>query len=122
MRLLIRWAIVAFAFWVAVMLVPGLEKDGNIWTWFLLAAVFGLVNAFIRPFILILSCPLVALTLGLFVLIINTLMLSLTIWISTSVFNLGITSDGFWSTFFGAIVISVVSGVLSIFLKDSNEK
>lgn len=121
MRLLIRWAIVAFAFWVAVMLVPGLEKDGNIWTWFLLAAVFGLVNAFIRPIVMVLSCPLVVLTLGLFVLIINTIMLSLTIWFSSSL-GLGITSDGFWSTFFGAIVISVVSGVLSIFLKDNNEK
>jgi putative membrane protein len=122
MRLLIRWVIVAFAFWVAVTLVPGLEKDGNIVTWFLVAAIFGLVNAVIRPFVLLLSCPLVVLTLGLFVLIVNWAMLSLTIWISSSVFNLGFTSDGFWSTFFGAIVISIVSGILSIFLKDSNEK
>lgn len=122
MRLLIRWVIVAFAFWVAVTLVPGLEKDGNIVTWFLVAAIFGLVNAVIRPFVLLLSCPLVVLTLGLFVLIVNWAMLSLTIWISSSVFSLGFTSDGFWSTFFGAIVISIVSGILSIFLKDSNEK
>ena len=122
MRLLIRWIIVAFSLWVAVQLVPGLEKDGNLWTWFLVAAIFGLVNAVIRPFVLLLSCPLVVLTLGLFVLIVNWAMLSLTIWLSSSVFNLGFTSDGFWATFFGAIVISIVSGLLSIFLKDSNEK
>lgn len=122
MRLLIRWVIVAISLWVAVILVPGLEKDGNLWTWFAVAAVFGLVNAIIRPIVLVLSCPLVVLTLGLFVLIVNTIMLSLTIWISTSWFNLGFTSTGFWATFFGALVISIVSGVLSIFLKDSNEK
>ena len=122
MRLLIRWIIVAFSLWVAVQLVPGLEKDGNLWTWFLVAAIFGLVNAVIRPFVLLLSCPLVVLTLGLFVLIVNWAMLSLTIWLSSSVFNLGFTSDGFWATFFGAIVISIVSGLLNIFLKDSNEK
>ena len=61
------------------------------------------------------------LTLGLFVLIVNWAMLSLTIWISSEVFNLGFTSDGFWSTFFGAIVISIVSGVLNIFLRDDKE-
>ncbi|MBK8987750.1 MAG: phage holin family protein [Chloroflexi bacterium] len=121
MRLLIRWIIVAFSLWVAVQLVPGLEKDGNLGTWFMVAAIFGLVNAVIRPFVLLLSCPLVVLTLGLFVLIVNWAMLSLTIWLSSSL-GLGFTSDGFWATFFGAIIISIVSGLLSIFLKDSNEK
>ena len=122
MRLLIRWVVIAFSLWVAVLIVPGLEKDGNLLTWFLVAAIFGLVNAVIRPFVLLLSCPLVVLTMGLFVLIVNWAMLSLTIWLSSSVFNLGFTSDGFWSTFFGAIVISIVSGILNIFLKDNNEK
>lgn len=122
MRLLIRWVVIAVSLWVAVLLVPGLTKDGNIWTWFLVAAIFGLVNAIIRPIVLVLSCPLVVLTLGLFVLIVNWAMLSLTIWISSDVFNLGFTSDGFWSTFFGAIVISIVSGVLNIFLRDDKEE
>ncbi|MCB8983210.1 MAG: phage holin family protein [Ardenticatenaceae bacterium] len=121
MRLFIRWIIIAISLWVAVLLVPGLSKDGNIWTWLLVAAIFGLVNAIIRPIVLLLSCPLVVLTLGLFVLIVNWAMLSLTIWISSSVFNLGFTSDGFWATFFGAIVISIVSGVLNIFLRDDKE-
>ena len=122
MRLLIRWVVIAIALWVAVLIVPGLSKDGNISTWFIVAAIFGLVNAIIRPFVLLLSCPLVVLTLGLFVLVVNWAMLSLTIWISSDVFNLGFTSDGFWPTFWGAIVISIVSGILNIFLKDNNEK
>ena len=122
MRLLIRWVVIAIALWVAVLIVPGLSKDGNIWTWFIVAAIFGLVNAIIRPFVLLLSCPLVVLTLGLFVLVVNWAMLSLTIWILSDVFNLGFTSDGFWPTFWGAIVISIVSGILNIFLKDNNEK
>ena len=122
MRLLIRWVVIAIALWVSVLIVPGLSKDGNIWTWFIVAAIFGLVNAIIRPFVLLLSCPLVVLTLGLFVLVVNWAMLSLTIWISSDVFALGFTSDGFWPTFWGAIVISIVSGILNIFLKDNNEK
>jgi len=121
-RLLIRWVVIAFSLWVAVLLVPGLEKDGNLLTWFWVAAIFGLVNAIIRPIVLLLSCPLVVLTLGLFVLIVNWIMLALTIWISSDVFDLGFTSTGFWATFFGAIVISIVSALLSIFLKDNNEK
>jgi putative membrane protein len=122
MRLLIRWVVIAVSLWVAVLIVPGLNHEGSIWTLFLAAAIFGLINAILRPIVLLLSCPLVVLTLGLFVLIVNWAMLSLTIWISSDVFNLGFTSDSFWATFFGAIVISVVSGILNIFLKDNNEK
>lgn len=122
MRLLIRWVVIALSLWVAVLIVPGLNHEGSIWTLFLVAAIFGLINAILRPIVLVLSCPLVMLTLGLFVLVVNWAMLSLTIWISSDVFNLGFTSDGFWATFFGAIVISIVSGVLNIFLKDNDEK
>jgi putative membrane protein len=120
MRLLIRWVITAVSLWAAVLIVPGIQHEGSIWSLFIVAAIFGLVNALVRPFVLLLSCPLVALTLGLFVLIINGLMLSLTIWLS-SFFDLGFTSDGFWPTFLGALVISIVSGLLSIFLPDERE-
>lgn len=120
MKLLIRWVAIAVSLWVAILIVPGLNHEGSIWTLFLVAAIFGLINAILRPVVLFLSCPLVMLTLGLFVLIVNWAMLSLTIWISSDVFNLGFTSDSFWATFFGAIVISIVSAILNIFLKDDD--
>jgi putative membrane protein len=121
MRLLIRWIAIAFSLWVAVLLVPGFNHEGEVWSFFVVAAIFGLINAILRPIVLFFSCPLVVLTLGLFVLVVNWAMLSLTLWISSSVFNLGFSSDSFWSTFFAAIVISIVSGILNIFLKDKDD-
>jgi putative membrane protein len=120
MRLFIRLLVNAIALWAAVFIVPGLTYDGSGVSLLIIALIFGVVNALVRPIIVLLTCPLVILTLGLFILIINTIMFSLTIWLS-SVFGLGLDSTGFWSTFFGALVISVVSGVMSAVLKDANE-
>lgn len=119
-NLLLRWLVNAIALWVAVKLLPGLHHDGTTISLIAVALIFGLVNALVRPLLLLLTCPLVLLTLGLFVLIVNTLMLSLTIALSNSL-GLGITSDSFVATFLGSIVISLVSGVLNIFLKDDRE-
>ncbi|NCC37233.1 MAG: phage holin family protein, partial [Chloroflexia bacterium] len=93
--------------------------------WFavlVMAAVFGLVNAFIRPLLTLLSCPLVMLTLGLFTLVINAICFSLSAWIASSFFGAGFTVDGFFPALFGSIVVSIVSFFLSIFLPDSNEQ
>jgi putative membrane protein len=119
-KLLVRWVVIAVSLWVAVLIVPGLHYEGSGVELFIIAAIFGLVNAVIRPIVLLLSCPLVVLTFGLFILVVNTLMLSLTIWLS-SLFNFGITSEGFWATFLGAVVISIVSGILNLFLKDRDD-
>lgn len=124
MRLLIRLAVNALALWVAFEIVPGLnyaaESTASI---FVIAIIFGVANALVRPLLVLLTCPLIVLTLGLFVLIVNTIMLSLTIWLAgPEVFDLGLTSNGFWSTFLGAIVISIVSGVINLLLKDPHEK
>ncbi len=121
-NLLIRLVINAAALWAAIELVPGLGYEGDVVTLFIIAVIFGVVNALVRPLLIMLSCPLIVLTLGLFVLIVNTALLSLTIWISSEVFNLGVSSTGFWATFFGALVISIVSGLLSLLLKDNNEQ
>ncbi|PID85959.1 MAG: hypothetical protein CSA11_01465 [Chloroflexi bacterium] len=120
MKLLIRWVIIAISLWAAVTIVPGLHYEGSIWALFLVAAIFGLVNAIIRPIVMVLSCPLVLLTMGLFVLIVNGAMLSLTIWISSNIFNSGFSSESFWATFFGAIIISIVSAILNMFVKDDD--
>ena len=119
-KLLVRWVVIAVSLWAAIWIVPGLNYEGTGLELFVIAAIFGLVNAIIRPIVLFLSCPLVVLTFGLFILIINTLMLSLTIWLS-SLFDFGFTSESFWATFLGAIIITVVSGILNLFLKDKDE-
>lgn len=120
MRFLIRWAVNTIALWAAIELVPGLSHDGTAVSLLLIALIFGLVNALVRPLLVLLTCPLIVVTLGLFVLVVNTLMLSLTIWLS-DIFSLGLRSTDFWATFFGALVVSIVSGVLSLLLRDDRE-
>ncbi len=119
-RLLIRLVINAVAIWAAVNLVPGLNHEGSTVSLLIVALIFGLVNALVRPLLLLLTCPFILLTLGLFVLVVNTIMLSLTVRLS-SVWDLGLTSTGFWATFLGALVISIVSSIISLLIKDNNE-
>lgn len=120
---LLRWAINAIALWVSIQLVPGIHHTGSGLSLLGIALVFGLVNALVRPFLLLLTCPFVVLTLGLFVFVVNTVMLYITAWLSgPDVLNLGLTIEGFWSAFFGAVIISLVSGVINLFVKDSNER
>lgn len=115
-RLLARWAINAIAIWVAIQLVPGIEHTGPGVSLLLIALVFGLVNAMVRPFLALLTCPLILLTLGLFILVINAAMLGLTGWLVPS-----LTVDGFWPALLGALVISIVSSFISMFIKDDRE-
>jgi putative membrane protein len=122
MRLLIRWVAIAFSLWLAILIVPGLNYEGSGLELFVIAAIFGLANAIVRPIVMFLSCPLVVITFGLFILVINTFMLWFTIWISSTIFNLGFTSENCWAIFFGAIVISIISGILNIFLKDNDDE
>ena len=123
MRLLVRLVINALALWIAIEIIPGLIFEGDNVSLFIIAFIFGLVNALVRPIIILLTCPLVILTLGLFILVINTIMLSLTIWLSgPEVFDLGLMSSSFGATFLGAIVISIVSGIMAGLLKDEREE
>ena len=119
-RFLIRLVVNAVAIWAAVQLVPGLNYEGSTASLLLVALVFGIVNALVRPLLLLLTCPFIILTLGLFVLVVNTIMLSLTVWLS-SVFDFGLTSTGFWTTFLGALVVSIVSSIINLIIKDNNE-
>lgn len=119
-RFIIRLVVNAVAIWAAVQLVPGLNYVGTTTSLLFVALVFGVVNALVRPLLLLLTCPFIILTLGLFVLVVNTIMLSLTVWLS-SVWDLGLTSTGFWATFLGALVISIVSSVINLLIKDDNE-
>lgn len=124
MRLILRWLITAAAVAVAARFVPGIElRDSNAWLAVLAtAAILGLVNAFVRPVLKLLSCGLIVLTLGLFTFVINALMLWLASWIAVNYFGIGFFVDGFLPALLGSIVISVVSVVLSIFLPDDRDE
>ena len=120
-RLLIRWLITSIAVACAVLLVPGITTIPGSSPWFaiiLTAAILGFINAIIRPILTFLSCGCIIATLGLFILVINAATLWMAGWVSTNWFHTGFTIDGFWPAFWGAIVISVVSFLLSIFLPD----
>jgi putative membrane protein len=113
--LLLHWIFNAGALWVAAALIPGLNFEGGLGRLLLVAAVFGIVNSTLRPLLTVLTCPLIVVTLGLFTLVINALMLLVTGWLSES-WNLGFTVSGFWSAFFGGLVVGLVSMVLSLAL------
>jgi putative membrane protein len=116
MRLLIRLIINAAALWVATRIVPGVTYAGG-WVPLLgVALLFGVVNAFIRPIMTVLGFPFVILTLGLFLLVINGLMLWLTGALSDAL-ELGFHVRGFWAAFWGGLVVSIVSTVLSLLIK-----
>jgi putative membrane protein len=116
MRFAVRLLISAAALWVATRLVPGVTYTGG-WIPFLgVALVFGVVNAFVRPVAWVLTFPVVILTLGLFLLVINGCMLWLTSALSDAL-GLGFRVEGFWAAFWGALVVSIVSGMLSLMLR-----
>lgn len=121
MRFLFRLLINAAALWVASAIVPGIQREGNWGALLLVALVFGVLNAIIRPILALLSCPLQILTLGLFTLVLNAGMLMLTSAVSQSL-GLGFYVNGFVPALLGGLVISVVSIVLSTFVKDKRER
>ena len=116
MSLIVRLLINAVALLVAAWLVPGIHLSAargqavpNDWlTLAIVALIFGVVNAIIRPIVLFLTLPLNILTLGLFTFVVNALMLLLTSWIAEGM-DLGFRVDGFWPALLGALIISVVS-------------
>ena len=117
MAFLVRWLVNAAALWVATRLVPGVIFVGG-WLPFLgVALVFGFVNAFIRPVAKVLTFPLIIVTLGIFSLVVNGLMLWLTSALSGAL-DLGFHVRGFWAAFFGALVVSIVSTLLSMLVED----
>jgi putative membrane protein len=116
MPFLVRLLINAAALWVAIHFVTGISYTGNGMSLFLVALVFGVLNASLRPLLKLLTFPLLIVTLGLFTFVINAFMLLLTGWISERL-NLGFHVAGFWPAFWGGLVISIVSLMLSLLVK-----
>ena len=109
--MVVRFVINVAALWLAQALVRGFDIETAPALIFG-ALIFGVVNAFIKPIVSFISCPLTCLTLGFFLLIINALMLVTTEWIA-GWFDLEFIVDGFWAAFLGALVIAVTSAILS---------
>jgi len=120
MSLIIRLLVNAAALWVATRIVPGVTYRGDVLPFLGVALVFGIVNAFIRPVAKLLTLPIIILTLGLFALVVNGLMLWLTSALS-GVLGLGFHVSGFWAAFVGALVVSLVSTLLSLIVVDRSD-
>ncbi len=109
-----RWLVTTVAVMAASSIVHGIRYD-NAASLIGAALLLGILNAFLRPILLILSVPLILLTLGFFILVVNALMLFLVPRIV-----IGFHVDSFGSAFWGAIIISIVSWILSAFFKGSD--
>jgi putative membrane protein len=126
MGFLIRWLINAVALWVTTKIVSGIDittdnAGKQALTILLVALIFGLVNAIIKPIVKLVGCIFYVFTLGLISFVVNALLFLLVDWLA-GLFNLPFSIDGFWPAFWGAIVMGVVSWVLSLLVPDKVEK
>lgn len=122
---LVRAALTGFALWVVTLFVGGMDFVGGSTTLqkvgivFVVGVIFGVVNAFIKPVVQILSIPLYILTLGLIHIVINAFMLWLTAWITEHTTKWGLYIDHFWWTaIWAAILLSIVSWLLGLVTRD----
>jgi putative membrane protein len=107
-RFILRAAIAALGLWLATEWVHGIDIDAPI-TLVIAAVLLGVVNAFIRPLLILLTLPFTIVTLGLFLLVVNAAMLSLVAWMLA-----GMQIAGFWAAFWGALIVSIVSWIGSM--------
>jgi putative membrane protein len=123
---LLRAALTGFALWIVTLVVSGIDFVGGDTTLqrigiiLVVAVIFGLVNAIIKPIVQFISIPLYILTLGLIHVVINALMLWITSWITENTTHWGLYIDDFWWTaIWAAIVLSIVSWALSLIVGDT---
>jgi putative membrane protein len=119
-KLFIKWLVNTIAIMLAISFVPGIVYSGEWWGVLIVGVIFGFVNTLIRPFVRLFTLPLLIFSLGLFTFIINAMMLSLTSWLSDK-FHLGFHVAGFKAAFFGALVISITSLVLSCLIPSDKD-
>ncbi len=125
MGFLIRLVITAIALWITTLIVPGVEVTGRngantALTLIAVALIFGVVNAVLKPVIKVFGCVFYLLTLGLFALVVNALLFLLTDRIARAL-DLPFRVHGFWAAFWGAIVVAVVSWLISIVVPERLE-
>ena len=125
---LIKVVINGIALWVAALVVDGVNLAEGEATWgkklltiVLVALLFGLVNAVIKPIVKLFSLPFIIVTLGLFTFVVNAFMLQITEWISKPLGLSFSIDDFFWDAVFAAVVITLVSWALSVVLPDDDD-
>jgi putative membrane protein len=112
----IRWFVTAVAVFVAAWIVPGIDYS-NFTGLAFASLLLGIINAMVRPVLLILCLPLILVTMGLFILVLNALLL----WFVSGILpGSSFTVSGFWAAFWGGLVISIVSWLLSAFFRGSD--
>jgi putative membrane protein len=116
-KLLVRWVCNVAALFVAAWILSGVSYGDQWWTLFIAAAVFTLINAWVKPILAVLSIPFIVLTLGLFYFLINVLMLYLTDWIVPD-FEI----RTFWWAVLAAIIVSIVNGLLNLVMPDDDDR
>ncbi len=120
MGIILNLAVTAGALGIAVWIIDGLGFTGSWWQYLLVVIILGLANFIVKPILRLFSLPIILLTLGLFLIVVNALVLQLVVWLS-GVWDLGLTSTGFfWATFLGAIVLSIATWLLGIFVPDGD--
>jgi putative membrane protein len=120
MGLIIRLLVSALALWIATLLIPGITLNTDsapkaVGTLLAVAAIFGLVNAILRPIIKVVGCAFYVLTLGLIALVVNGLLFLLTSWIAGKL-DLPFHVDGFIPAVLGALLVGIVSWILNAFV------
>jgi putative membrane protein len=113
MSILIRWLLSALALMLVAYVIPGIELS-NFYIALITAVIIGLLNVFIRPILVLITLPINIITLGLFTFVLNALLF----WFAASFID-GFSVSGFWAAFFGALVFSVISSILSNLAKKS---
>ena len=126
MRLILRLLANAGALALATWLLSGITltaptTERKVLTLLIVALIFGVVNAIVKPIFTLVTAVAVVLTLGLFLIVINALMLLLTSWISDQ-FNLGWSVEGFWTAVLGSIIVSIVSFIVNAFIPDRDDQ
>ena len=125
MRFLLRLVANAAALAVATWLLAGIQltavgSGDKVLVLLVVALIFGIVNAVVKPVFTAVTACIVLLTLGLFLVVINALMLLLTSWLATRI-GIGWYVDGFWTALLGSVIVSVVSFVLNAFVPERNQ-
>jgi putative membrane protein len=116
----LTWLVAAISLIITSKIVPGIEVS-SFPAAMVAAVIIGFVNATVKPVITILTLPLTILSLGLFLLVVNAISLSLAGWLA-GVFDIGFKVSGFWPPLLGSIVLSLVSGFISQFVKLDNSR
>lgn len=120
MKFIIRIVVNAIALWITALILPAINITGGVVNYLIVALIFGVVNALIRPIVKLFSLPITVITLGLFSLVINALMLLLTSWLAGGMMTIdgGFLAQFGWA-FVGSILISIASTVIGWLLPDN---